>query len=269
LTDIKIRNNIRLIETTMEVGNMSIQGIDKSNVLDITKLQESQNIKKANTDFKYMQDIIQSGNGQKDNIVISEEGMNALLEMQQERKPKVDEEAYKLTIQNTNELEMEHYFAMREYSGLTLKDGNYNIEDVMKSMIDAYETRYNQIVKEHENGDRQVSYELTGETSVTLDEDLAGLDRAYNMCLANLEGYITCQQTNKAFANPGDISWYSKRIGMQYSKTISSQDEIEDNYNYLDKSYQDTVIEMMKQAREEFLVQYNKVGYKKGATDIV
>jgi hypothetical protein len=26
---------------------------------------------------------------------------------------------------------------------------------------------------------------------------------------------------------------------------------------------------MMKQAREEFLVQYNKVGYKKGATDIV
>jgi hypothetical protein len=56
----------------MEVGNMSIQGIDKSNTLDITQLQESQNIKNANTDFKYMKDIIQSGNGQKDNIVISE-----------------------------------------------------------------------------------------------------------------------------------------------------------------------------------------------------
>lgn len=36
---------------------------------------------------------------------------------------------------------------MREYSGLTLKDGKYNLEDVMKSMMDAYETRYNYIVK--------------------------------------------------------------------------------------------------------------------------
>jgi 23S rRNA pseudoU1915 N3-methylase RlmH len=78
LTDIKIRNNIRLIETTIEVENMSIQGIGKSNAWDITQLQESQNIKKANTDFKYMQDIIQSRNGQKDNIVISEEGKNIL-----------------------------------------------------------------------------------------------------------------------------------------------------------------------------------------------
>ena len=31
------------------------------------------------------------------------------------------------------------------YSGLTLKDGKYNLEDVMKSMMDAYETRYNYI----------------------------------------------------------------------------------------------------------------------------
>ena len=31
-------------------------------------------------------------------------------------------------------------------------------------------------MKEHENGERQVSYNLTGENSLTLDEDLAGLD---------------------------------------------------------------------------------------------
>jgi len=60
----------------------------------------------------------------------------------------------------------------------------------MKSMMDAYETRYNYIVKEHENGERQVSYDLTGENSLTLDEDLAGLDRAYNKRLANLAGYM-------------------------------------------------------------------------------
>lgn len=66
---------------------------------------------------------------------------------------------------------------MRDISSLTLKDGNYNVEDVMKSIMDTYETRYNEIVKEHENGDREVSYELTGKRSLTLDEDLAGLTK--------------------------------------------------------------------------------------------
>jgi hypothetical protein len=226
----------------MEVGNMSIQGVDKSNAWNITQLQGNQNIKKANTDFKIMQDIIQSGNGQIDNVVISEEGMNALLEMQQERKPQIDEEAYKLTIQNTNELEMEHYFAMREYSGLTLKDGNYNIEDVMKSMIDAYETRYNQIVKEHENGDRQVSYELTDETSVTLDEDLAGLDRAYNICLANLEGYIICQQTSD---------------GSKFFHSTNIKNEVAEQ-----KEYSNTAISMMKEAKSEFLKLHENQDYE-------
>ena len=84
---------------------------------------------------------------------------------------------------------------MRGISGQALKDGNYNVEDVMKSIMDTYEARYNEIVKEHENGDREVSYELTGKRSLTLDEDLAGLDEAFKMRLANLEGYIACQQT--------------------------------------------------------------------------
>ena len=41
-----------------------------------------------------------------------------------------------LTIQNTNEVAWEHYTAMRDISSLTLKDGNYNVEDVMKSIMD-------------------------------------------------------------------------------------------------------------------------------------
>ena len=43
---------------------------------------------------------------------------------------------------------------LRDYVGLIISD--------------AYETRYNYIVKEHENGERQVSYNLTGENSLTL-----------------------------------------------------------------------------------------------------
>ena len=125
-----------------------------------------------------------------------------------EVKPKVEEPiGYELTIQDTNEVEWEHYTSMREYSGLTLKDGKYNLEDVMKSMMDAYETRYNYIVKEHENGEGRISYDLTGENSLTLDEDLAGLDRAYNKRLANLAGYIVCQQTNDTAGIAKSVIW--------------------------------------------------------------
>ena len=136
------------------------------------------------------------------NLSISDAGRNMLREMASKFEPDSDyTNVRELTIQNTNEVAWEHYTAMRDISSLTLKDGNYNVEDVMKSIMDTYETRYNEIVKEHENGDREVSYELTGKRSLTLDEDLAGLDEAFKMRLANLEGYITCQQTNKAFEN--------------------------------------------------------------------
>lgn len=132
------------------------------------------------------------------NFFISDEGRNMLREMVNQFEPDSDYvNARELTIQNTNEVAWEHYTAMRGISSQTLKDGNYNVEDVMKSIMDTYEVRYNEIVKEHENGDRDVSYELTGKRSLTLKEDLAGLDEAFKMRLANLEGYITCQQTRQ------------------------------------------------------------------------
>ena len=139
---------------------------------------------------------------------VSGEGRNMLREMVSKFESDSDDiNARELTIQNTNEVAWEHYTAMRGISSQTLKDGNYNVEDVMKSIMDTYEIRYNEIVKEHENGDREVSYELTGKRSLTLNEDLAGLEEAYKMRMTNLKGYIACQQTNKAFENP-DSSWY-------------------------------------------------------------
>ena len=149
------------------------------------------------------------------NLSISDEGRNMLWEMTNKFEPDSDYvNARELTIQNTNEVAWEHYTAMKGISSQTLKEGNYNVEDVMKSIMDAYEARYNEIVKEHENGDREVSYELTGKRSLTLDEDLAGLDEAFKMRLANLDGYVACQQTNKAFENP-DSSWYFNRNAFQ------------------------------------------------------
>lgn len=196
---------------------------------------------------------------QSTNLSISDEGRNMLREMSSRFEPALDDiNARELTIQNTNEVAWEHYMAMRGISSQTLKDGNYNVEDVMKSIMDTYETRYNEIVKAHENGDRDVSYELTGKRSLTLEEDLAGLDEAYKMRLANLAGYITCQQTNKAFENP-DSSWYFRRIGSQ------NEGKTQDKDQHFDTEYRDIVVSIMEQAREKFLTAFKSSGYKKGA----
>ena len=202
-------------------------------------------MERKSKDFRGMDDNVAYKNKQIDNVEISNEGRRALREKLREVKPKVEEPiGYELTIQDTNEVEWEHYISMREYSGLTLKDGKYNLEDVMKSMMDAYETRYNYIVKEHENGERQVSYDLTGENSLTLDEDLAGLDRAYNKRLANLAGYIVCQQTN-------DGSKFFQTTNMK--KNTAEQ-----------KEYIDTAVSMMEKAQKRFLEMREEPKYTAG-----
>lgn len=200
-----------------------------------------------------------SGIKSPDTAQISEEGRNMLREMTSIFESESNQiNARELTIQNTNEVAWEHYTAMRGISGQTLKNGNYDVEDVMKSIMDTYEDRYDEIMKEHENGDREVSYELTGKRALTLDEDLAGLDEAFKMRLANLEGYITCQQTNKAFENP-DSSWYFHREGFQ------KEGKTPNKVPLIDTEYRDSVIAIMEQAREEFLAVVNNPGYHKGA----
>lgn len=190
---------------------------------------------------------------------VSDEGRNMLRKMVNGFESDSDYvNARELTIQNTNEVAWEHYMAMRGISSQTLKDGNYNVEDVMKSIMDTYETRYNEIVKEHERGDREVSYGLTGKKALTLDEDLAGLDEAYKMRLANLAGYITCLQTNKAFENP-DSSWYFNRNSSQI------EGKAQDRVWLFDTEYRDLAVSIMEQAREKFLVAFKGFGYKKGA----
>ena len=191
------------------------------------------------------------------NLSISDEGRNALREMVSKFEPESDDiDVRELTIQ-TNEVAWEHYTAMRDVSSLTLKDGNYNVEDVMKSIMDTYETRYNEIVKKHENGDREVFYELTGKRSLTLEEDLAGLDEAFKMRLSNLAGYITCQQTNKGFENP-DSSWYFRKNDSQ------NGGKTQDKHQLFDNEYRDSAASIMEQTREKFLMAFKSSGYKKG-----
>lgn len=191
-------------------------------------------------------------------VTISDEGMDALREKLSGFEVESDDMTFRtISLQNTNFVAWEHYTAMRKMSSLTLKDG-YDAEDLMKSIMETYESAYHQIIKDHEeNGDRQASYELTGKVSVTLEDDLAGLDEAFKWRLANLQSYITCQQTNKAFGYPVIVGDSHRKSPLTFEKT--------DLDNYLDKDYQETAVSIMETAREEFLAFVQNANYKKGS----
>lgn len=190
-------------------------------------------------------------------ISISEDGQTALRKKLRESGFATEYcDAESLPSAKSNEVAWEHYTSMRDIESLTFKDGNYNLEDVMESTMNIYEIEYDNILKAHETGDRKVSYELTGDRTISLEEDLAGLDEAYQMLLANLEGYITCQQTNKAFGHSSGMKDF-------YGHSQNSEKNSED-YNFFDDEYRDTAISMMKQAREEFLSAFHTNKYRKG-----
>ena len=77
------------------------------------------------------------------------------------------------------------------------------------------------------------------------------------MRLANLEGYIACQQTNRAFENP-DSSWFFSRNGSQ------NEGRTQDRIPLFDTEYRDSAVLIMKQTREKFLAAFKSFGYKKG-----
>lgn len=133
----------------------------------------------------------------------------------------------------------------------------------MKATMEAYENLYNKIIKEHENGNRQVTYDLAGKRSLTLEEDLKGLDEAFERCLADLEGYITCQQTNKTFHYQYKKSVLGERLKEEEAYS-------QDNYNFFDEEYINSAVSMMQQAREEFLALFKIAQYEQGAaTEII
>lgn len=113
--------------------------------------------------FRKMADVLSEKNLQADEVHISDEGMQAWKNHVQSMNPQVESsEEYIMTVANTNEVEFEHYSKMMDMSGdlyeKIRKDEHreVNLNDIMKSMMDTYDTLYNDIVKAHENGDREV-----------------------------------------------------------------------------------------------------------------
>lgn len=233
---------------------MKIQQMNYQNTY-LSGLAENYALGKSNTENSQLH----SDNNQAVNISISEEGRAVLREKLSQLGLATEyTDPTNIPEVKTNEVAWEHYTAMGDISSLSLKEGNDDLDDLMKSMMETYETIYNKIVKEHEEGDRQVSYAISGTRTLTLEEDLAGLDEAFQMRLANMEGYITCQQTNKAFEHPdGPIDFLEHRQ--------ENEEENPSDCNFFDDEYRNTAVSMMKQAREEFLSLFNTMNYKNGA----
>lgn len=207
-------------------------------------------------------------------MTISEEGKRALREKTQELSPVLEDEGIEfMTTKDTNFVEFEHYMALREIHGTHLEGKKHDVKDVMASVAEAYETLYNEIWEQHKNGDRQVTYNLIGESFLTLEEDLEGLDKAYKRCLADLEGYITGQQTNKAFANPDSEWWFSRHPELRAPSNenkVKNNKKKQNDYNYFDEEYIKTAVSIMIQAREQFLSLFWSANYQQGAMkDIV
>lgn len=243
---------------------MKIQGSYEQNINLLDMAEKT-------TPRKKMSEVLpERKEGQGVSVDISEAGMEAWRKQTQEMSPKVEAtEERVMTAADTNEVEYEHYSKMMDLTGdiyeKIRKEENREIDmnDIMKTMMDTYETLYNDILKAHENGDREVDYQITGKQSITLEQDLAGLDKAFNRRLSNLEGYITTQQTNKQFEGSArDTMEYIKRVkGLQASETTERKN---DDFNYFETDYQNTVKSIMEQARDSFLQQIGSGTYKKG-----
>jgi len=81
----------------------------------------------------------------------------------------------------------------------------------------------------------EVDYELPGKSKFSLGEVLAGLDAAFERCVADIEGYLTCKRTNEMFANP-DMAWWFERNNRKISTDLNYNFILSDKINSLNEA---------------------------------
>ena len=206
-----------------------------------------------------VREVISMPEEQSVNLSISDEGLSALRERVNELQPKIDyTDPREMPRAETNEVEFDYYMTMRQMS---IKRGYDTAEEAMKSIMEAYETLYNQSVDAHKDGDRLVSYKIMGDKTLTLEEDLAELDKAFNRQVGDLEGLITRTQTRS-------ILWLAHKNSPQSSQSPQNPQgkvkRYDGWYNYSEKEYKDVAVAMMKLARENFLALFDGKNCPKG-----
>lgn len=176
------------------------------------------------------------------------------------------EDARNLPKGKTNEVFFEHLMdlgkVMQELE-LATPESSEGVDRYMKKLLEAYEAVYSNIMKQHSNGNREVTYELTGDRSLSLQEDLDGLNEAYDYWLGFVDAYVLCTQRMK--------SW--RPTGMHLLGHRAEKPESENEKNYMSEEYHQyrhSIVAIMKQGREDFLTLFHRLNGKKGlAKDVI
>ena len=195
-------------------------------------------------------------------ITISQEGLAACEEAAKNRQGNVGAmtgwegiEAYE-RVTNTKEICFEHMKefgeAMRQVEGKYKDDGD-GVDSFMKTVLEAYEIMHRKIVERHKNGNREVTYEISGERSLTLEEDLEGLDELYDMWVNCIEGYISVRQRMKNWRPSNAVN--------------RSGGDPDDKKNYTSEEYNEyrrSAIDIMKLGRRDYLELFKQMNGKEG-----
>ncbi len=227
---------------------MRVPPIDRNKVLDAIDLFSVKGSEKPNSDKTTMQ--VGSGFDSSVNITISEEGKRILSEDRENlSKYGINTTRFEVIefgdIDVSGELMMEYYWAMNK----ALSSKIHDAEDSARNIMSQYEALYHNIMEMHKTGDREYS-SLYGKGMLTLEEDLEGLDKAFEMKLAGLKGYISYRQSIKVLG----------KVDLSIPKTGTYVPGI---YDFRDPQYVEDLIEMMKRAKKEFEESYQSRGYQK------
>lgn len=198
-------------------------------------------------------------------VTISEEGQAAWKEAEEKKRlgsfgvMAGMEEASKLPKIESNEVYWEHLMelgeAMEEVKWKYNQSGGEGADAFMKTVMDAYEIVYRKILEEHKDGNRDVSYELSGDRSLTLEEDLAGLDEAYDLWVGYVDAYINMAQRMKDWRPTGVSGGSAEGAEGVYEKKYTG-----DEYN----EYRHNAVSMMRQGRKDFLELFRTMNETEG-----
>lgn len=196
-------------------------------------------------------------------VSISKEGMAAWAEAAERRTgcfgamTGIDQNLERITRAQTNEVSFEHIMefgpVMREVEE-KYKNGEEGADSFMKTIAETYEIMYRRIVEQHKDGDREVDYELSGKGSLSLEEDLAGLDEAYDYWSQFVEAQIFLQQRRKGWEAAGVISPDGEQGHKKDKKFLGEE------YN----AYRRDAMEIMRRGKEDFLATFRVLNGDKG-----
>ncbi len=139
---------------------------------------------------------------------------------------------------------------MSEVEKNYFRDGE-SADAFMKTVMDAYEIMHQKILQMHKNGeDRTNTYRVTGECTISLEEDLEALDEVFGRWTEFVDGYISVRQFMKE-CRPSVLGYAREEPAGKY---------LSDEYN----EYRKNAVAMMWQAKEDYLALFKQMNEPKG-----